>query len=188
LISSRKIRGIRQPYPVKLFYTSNIPIILELAFVHLLYFVSFIMHKNFEGNFLVSLLGKWTLSAQTGTLAPVGGLAYYVSPPTHFTELLTAPFHTIIYIGFILGITALFSGIWINVSGSNAKDVTKQLTEQDMIIEGMREDSMVRYLAGYIPIAASFGGMCIGALCIFADLVGAIGSGTGAVLAITIVY
>jgi hypothetical protein len=32
-------------------------------------------------------------------------------------------------------------------------------------------------LKRYIPIAASFGGMCIGALTIFADFLGAIGSG-----------
>ena len=31
----------------------------------------------------------------------------------------------------------------------------------------------------YIPTAAAFGGMCVGALSIFADLLGAIGSGTG---------
>ena len=31
----------------------------------------------------------------------------------------------------------------------------------------------------YIPIAAAFGGMCIGALTVVADLLGAIGSGTG---------
>ena len=57
-----------------------------------------------------------------------------------------------------------------------------------MIIEGMREESMVRYLNRYIPIAAAFGGMCIGALSIFADFMGAIGSGTGILLAVTIIY
>ncbi len=40
----------------------------------------------------------------------------------------------------------------------------------------------------YIPTAATFGGMCIGALTIFADFVGAIGSGTGILLAVTIIY
>ena len=38
----------------------------------------------------------------------------------------------------------------------------------------------------YILIAATFGGMCIGDLTIFADFVGAIGSGI--LLAITIFY
>jgi len=43
-------------------------------------------------------------------------------------------------------------------------------------------------LAKYIPIAATFGGMCIGALTIIADFLGVIGSGTGILLAVTIVY
>ena len=47
---------------------------------------------------------------------------------------------------------------------------------------------LVQELNRYIPIAAAFGGMCIGALTIVADLFGAIGSGTGILLAVTIVY
>lgn len=43
-------------------------------------------------------------------------------------------------------------------------------------------------MAKYIPIAATFGGMCIGALTIIADFLGVIGSGTGILLAVTIVY
>jgi hypothetical protein len=40
--------------------------------------------------------------------------------------------------------------------------------------------SLKKELNRYIPIAAAFGGMCIGALTIVADFMGAIGSGTGA--------
>jgi protein transport protein SEC61 subunit alpha len=40
----------------------------------------------------------------------------------------------------------------------------------------------------YIPTAAAFGGMCIGALTIIADFMGAIGSGTGILLAVSIIY
>jgi protein transport protein SEC61 subunit alpha len=43
-------------------------------------------------------------------------------------------------------------------------------------------------LSRWIPIAATFGGMCVGALTIFADFMGAIGSGTGILLAVTIIY
>ena len=74
------------------------------------------------------------------------------------------------------------------MSGSSARDIAKQFMDQDMIIEGMREESMVRYLNRYIPTAAAFGGMCIGGLSIFADFMGAIGSGTGILLAVTIIY
>ena len=57
-----------------------------------------------------------------------------------------------------------------------------------MTIEGQRQESLVRYLSRYITTAASFGGICIGALCIIADFMGAIGSGTGIMLAVTIIY
>lgn len=44
------------------------------------------------------------------------------------------------------------------------------------------------YQIRYIPTAALLGGMCIGALTIFADFMGAIGSGTGILLAVNIIY
>lgn len=75
------MKGYKQPYPIKLFYTSNIPIILQTAFVSNLYFFSQILSKKFRGNFLVNLLGKWQEYDMSGRSAPVGGLAYYISPP-----------------------------------------------------------------------------------------------------------
>lgn len=87
-----------------------------------------------------------------------------------------------------MGSCAFFSRIWIQISGQSARDVVKQLMENDMHFEGMREETMVRYLSRYINTAATFGGMCIGTLCIFADFMGAIGSGTGIMLAVTIIY
>jgi len=59
---------------------------------------------------------------------------------------------------------------------------------QDMTIENLGKEAMVKYLARYIHVAATFGGICLGALCIFADFMGAIGSGTGIMLAVTIIY
>ena len=182
------MKGYKQPYPIKLFYTSNIPIILQTAFVSNLYFFSQILSKKFRGNFLVNLLGKWQEYDMSGRSAPVGGLAYYISPPQNFVDIIRDPFHTLFYIAFVLASCAIFSKIWIEISGSSARDVAKQLMDQDMIIEGMREESMVRYLNRYIPTAAAFGGMCIGGLSIFADFMGAIGSVTGILLAVTIIY
>lgn len=96
--------------------------------------------------------------------------------------------HFAFYIAFVLAACAIFSKIWIEVSGSSARDVAKQLVEQDMMIEGMRDQSMVHHLNRYIPTAAAFGGMSIGLLSVFADFMGAIGSGTGILLAVTIIY
>lgn len=57
-----------------------------------------------------------------------------------------------------------------------------------MMIEGVREISMQDHLDRYIPVAASLGGICVGILTIMADFMGAIGSGTGILLAVNIIY
>lgn len=66
--------------------------------------------------------------------------------------------------------------------------VAKQLKEQQMVMRGHRDNSMIHELNRYIPTAAAFGGLCIGALSVLADFLGAIGSGTGILLAVTIIY
>merc|ERR1719287_309960 len=103
-------------------------------------------------------------------------------------EVLEDPIHAVVYLAFILVACALFSKTWIEVSGSSAKDVAKQLRDQQMVMKGHRDTSLAKELNRYIPTAAAFGGMCIGLLTIFADFLGAIGSGTGILLAVTIVY
>ena len=57
-----------------------------------------------------------------------------------------------------------------------------------MVIKGHRESSTEKTLNRYIPTAAAFGGLCIGALSVMADFLGAIGSGTGILLAVSIIY
>lgn len=47
---------------------------------------------------------------------------------------------------------------------------------------------MINVLNKYIPVAAALGGIFIGLLTIIADFLGAIGSGTGILLAVTIIY
>jgi len=64
----------------------------------------------------------------------------------------------------------------------------KQLTEQELMIEGWREQSMIKKLSKHINNAAYLGGLCIGTLCIFADFMGAYGSGASMILAVTIIY
>jgi len=186
-VKNAKYRGQQGSYPIKLFYTSNIPIILQTALVSNLYFFSQLLHKRYSSNIIVQLLGRWQ-DTESGQSVPVGGLAYYVSPPTSLAEILYDPFHAVFYLSFILVACALFSKTWIEVSGSSPKDVAKQLRDQDMVIKGYREKSTIQVLERYIPIAAAFGGMCIGALTVVADFMGAIGSGTGILLAVTIIF
>jgi len=146
------------------------------------------MAAKFAGNFFVNLLGQWSDASGGYRSYPVGGLCYYLSPPESLGAVAEDPIHCFTYIVFMLGSCAFFSKTWIEVSGSSAKDVAKQLREQQMVMRGHREKSMIHELNRYIPTAAAFGGLCIGALSVMADFIGAIGSGTGILLAVTIIY
>jgi len=187
-VKYQKIRGQENVYPIKLFYTSNIPIILQTALVSNLYFFSQLLYRRFKSNMLVNLLGQWHEVDYTGQSIPVGGIAYYISPPHSFTDIWDDPIHALFYVAFVLISCALFSKTWIDVSGSSARDVAKQLKDQQMMMQGWRDSEMTKVLNRYIPTAAAFGGACIGALTVVADFLGAIGSGTGILLAVTIIY
>ncbi len=186
----RKNRSFAETYPIKLFYTSNMPIILQTALVQNVYFISQLLYNRYGGNILVRLFGVWKDSKDYGGSVPVSGIAYYISPPRNLTDFFGDIPHTIIYLVFILGTCALFSRTWIEVSGQSARDVLKQLGDQDLMVtkRDSGERDSIAVLNKYIPVAAAFGGMCIGLLSVVADLLGAIGSGTGILLAVTIIY
>jgi len=116
-LSYRRVRGYKVPYPIKLFYTSNIPIILQTAFVSNLYFFSQVLHRKYKGNYFVSFLGKWSETDVSGMSAPIGGLAYYISPPRNFFDIQTDPFHALFYYAFVMCSCAFFSRLWIDISG-----------------------------------------------------------------------
>lgn len=172
-------------YPIKLFYTSTIPIIFQTALVSNVYIFSQLLYRKFPSNFLVQLLGVWEYVE--GELVPKGGLAYYFAPPTSLWAVLYDPLHAIIYITFVLTFCAVFSRLWIYISGSSPEDVAQQLSGH-VVSNFQDKASTLRMLNRYIPDAAAFGGICIGALSIFADLFGALGTGTGILLAVTSIY
>lgn len=150
--------------------------------------ISQILYNRFPNNFIVRLLGVWEPSESSGQFTATSGVAYYITAPHSLLEALRDPFHFAIYVAFVLTASALFSKTWIDVSGSSPKDVARMLRDQGMVMRGHREGSMYKELKRIIPVAACLGGLVIGALSIAADLMGAIGSGTGILLAVTIIY
>lgn len=187
-MSSRKVRGITQPFPIKLFYTSGVSIILHNALIQNIFFLTQVIARLFGDNFIVSLLGRWKSYDVIGYDRPVGGLAYYVSPPQSITNLFSDPIHVVFYTVFTVISCAIFSRMWIDISGTSARDLARQLTEKEMVFKGMREESMMRYLNHYIPIAAACGGIAVALLSLVADMLGAIGSGSGILIAMTIIF
>jgi len=80
-VKYQKIRGQQGSYPIKLFYTSNIPIILQTALVSNLYFFSQLLYRRFKSNMLVNLLGQWQEQDYGGQSVPVGPGVLHVPAP-----------------------------------------------------------------------------------------------------------
>ncbi|ORY01249.1 SecY protein [Basidiobolus meristosporus CBS 931.73] len=187
-IKNTRVRGVRATYPIKLFYTSNMPIMLQSALTSNVFLISQMLYNRFPNNILVRLLGVWEPNAGSNQIFASGGLAYLMSPPQGFVDALIHPIHFVIYVAFILGTCAMFSRTWVEISGSSPKDVSKQLKDQQIVLVGHREESTYKYLKKLIPLAATVGGILIGAVTVTADLLGALGSGTGILMAVTIIY
>ena len=187
-VKSNRFRGQQGTYPIKLFYTSNMPIMLQSQIIALIFFVSQTLYNKFPHNLLIRLFGIWEPYQGSSQFFAVGGLAYYITAPHSLTQAFSDPIHFIIYLAFMLSSCAFLSTLWIDVSGSSPRDVANQLMGQQMSLRGHRDTSMLKELKRIIPMAAALGGLLIGALSVFADLCEAIGSGTGILLAVTIIY
>ena len=66
-VKSNKYRGQRATYPVKLFYTSNMPIMLESALTSNVFILSQMLFNRFPENLLVRLLGVWEVGTMRFT-------------------------------------------------------------------------------------------------------------------------
>merc|ERR1711981_1458890 len=101
-VKSLKQRGQQGSYPIKLFYTSNIPIILQTALVSNLYFFSQLLYKRYRDNIFVNLLGQWRELDYSQSSVPVGGIVYYISPLHSFSDIWDDPIHAVFYVSFVL--------------------------------------------------------------------------------------
>jgi preprotein translocase subunit SecY len=133
----------------------------------------------------------WKLSI---ALMPVGALAWFgvvgAMGLTGMIITMTDMIRIVVYMGFMIGGATVFSIFWVSTSGMDAESVAKQIHDTGLQIPGYRRDIRIieRVLARYIPGLAILGGAAIGILASFADFTGAIGSGTGILLATMISY
>ncbi|ODV64302.1 translocon subunit SEC61 [Ascoidea rubescens DSM 1968] len=187
-VKSTRTRGPYGLYPIKLFYTSNLPIMLQSALTSNVFILSQMLFQKFPNNLFVKILGTWDSRPGSSQLFASSGIAYYMQPPFSVSEAMLDPIKTTIYVIFVLSTCAIFSTTWIEISGSSPKDVAKKFKDQGLVIAGVRETSVYKELKKIIPTAAAFGGATIGALSVICDLLGTLGSGTSMLLAVTTIY
>ncbi|UCD07251.1 MAG: hypothetical protein JSW41_05515, partial [Candidatus Aenigmatarchaeota archaeon] len=94
------------------------------------------------------------------------------------------------YALFMIVGAVIFSVFWVATAGMDAKAVANQIQSTGMQIPGYRRDVRIieRVLNRYIPGLAILGGAAVGFLAAYADFTGALGTGTGILLATLIIY
>jgi protein transport protein SEC61 subunit alpha len=190
-----KYRGMKARYPIKLLYTSNIPVILAQAlYANILFFGQMIWSAfNSENNNpFLNWIGTFHKDASSGRLIADSGLARYITPPQGLFNLRLEPdwyLHVAIYFALMILLCWGFSKVWVDISGIAPRDVSRQLLDSGYMVPGFRtsEKVMERLLERYIPVVAGLGGFLIGVLAATADVLGALASGTGILLMVSII-
>jgi len=123
---------------------------------------------------LVAFLTAFTITASTFVGLP--GISDVVRLVTYLTT-------------FIL-LCSIFSIFWVSTSGMDAESVSQQIEGLGMQIPGFRRDPRIvkDILNRYIPVLAVLGGVTVGLIAAVADLTGALGTGTGILLTVMIIY
>ena len=98
--------------------------------------------------------------------------------------------HLIIYTAVFLLLCIVFGKFWVETTGLSAENVADQIQKGGMQIPGFRRDKRVveRVLNRYIPQITIISSIAVGLLAVGADLLGALGSGTGILLTVGILY
>ena len=93
------------------------------------------------------------------------------------------------YTLFMMGGAMIFAVFWVTTAGMDARSVADQIQSTGMQIPGYRRDVRIieRVLNRYIPGLTILGGLSVGFLAAFADFTGALGTGTGILLAALII-
>ncbi len=98
--------------------------------------------------------------------------------------------HVISYIIFMVVLCIIFGQFWVDTTGLGAKQVAENLNKSGLQIPGHRRDPRIveSLLGRYIPYITVLGSAFVGLLAALADLTGALGTGTGILLTVGILY
>ncbi|MFX1285411.1 MAG: preprotein translocase subunit SecY [Promethearchaeota archaeon] len=200
-ISYAQYKGIRSTYPIKLLYVSNIPVILTSAVFADIYFIAQMVWNTVgrqnPNNPIAAFLGTFRIDEASNQYVPMGGLVYFLTPPRSLigdlgvinpSDPLSSLARAFIYAAILIVLSVIFSVMWLETAGMGPRDVASQFLQSGMQMPGWRRSKKIveRRLEMYIPTIAVIGGLFIGCLAAFADFLGAIGSGMGILLSVSI--
>jgi len=208
------IRGIGGRYPLKFFYVSNLPVILAFALLTNVQLIAGTFGVepsnptpvgiitgpdgldypyNYSGSQkAVYYISRYiTLNELNGILSPDTSRGGKLTPEE--IGMLFAPdiiLHLITYTAVFLVLCVVFGKFWAETTGIGVERVADQIHGGGMQIPGFRRDKRVikKVLNRYIPQITIISSIAVGLLAVGADLLGALGSGTGILLTVGILY
>jgi protein transport protein SEC61 subunit alpha len=192
-IVSTKYRGFTAVYPIKLLYTSVIPVILASALLANAVFMGQMMWANYNPNNTnpaFNWIATFDPAAQGGggQPSPTGGILYYITAPRGLDVAAADPIRSVVYVIFMAAIVTVFSRLWVELGGLSARTAARNLLDADVQVPGFRrsEGSVEALLNKYIPALTLLSGMIIGTLAGISDVLGVFGTGTGILLMVSI--
>jgi protein transport protein SEC61 subunit alpha len=190
-IVSTKYRGFTAVYPIKLLYTSVIPVILASALLANAVFIGQMMWANYNPNNTnpaFNWIAQFDPQSQGGTATPTGGILYYITPPRGLDVAAADPMRAVVYVIFMTAIVTVFSRLWVELGGLSARTAARNLLDADVQVPGFRrsEGSVETLLNRYIPSLTLLSGMIIGLLAGVSDVLNVFGTGTGILLLVNI--
>ena len=110
----------------------------------------------------------------------------HVTPILHIPEWL----HALTYVITLSLVSVIFGLFWVETSNMDAKSVANQLSDSGIQIPGFRRDPRMleTILNKHIFPLTVMGSFAVGLLAGIADLTGALGTGTGILLTVGILY
>jgi protein transport protein SEC61 subunit alpha len=187
-IVSTKYRGFTAVYPIKLLYTSNIPVILSSALLANAVFMGQMLWANYNpenANPLFNFIAQYDPSSPQ---SPTGGILYYVTSPRSLEVAVQDPVRAVVYVIFLTTIVTIFGRLWVELGGLSAKSAAKNLLDADVQVPGFRrsQGSVQTLLNKYIPSVTIAGAIVIGLLASVSDVLSVFGSGIGILLMVDI--
>jgi preprotein translocase SecY subunit len=190
-IVSTKYRGFTAVYPIKLLYTSVIPVILASALIANAVFMGQMLWANYNPNNqnpAFNWIAQFDANSGRGQATPTGGILYYLTAPRSLDVVAADPVRAVVYVIFLTGIVTVFSRLWVELGGLSAKTAARNLLDADVQVPGFRrsEGSVEALLNRYIPSLTIISGIIIGLLASISDVLNVFGSGTGILLMVNI--
>jgi len=186
-IVSTRYRGFTATYPIKLLYTSNIPVILASALLANAMFMGHMIWANYNPN-NDNPVFNWIAQYKPGSQTPSGGMFYYMTAPRSFENTVADPVRAVVYVLFLTTIVTIFGRLWVELGGLSAKSAAKNLLDADVQVPGFRrsESSVESLLNRYIPSVTIIGAIIIGLLASVSDVFNVFGTGIGLLLMVDI--